>query len=294
MFQCPSADICRNPECNSRPCCRNIDVLTPMNDRIIALVAFLTLFAWLWSTEHKNREERIARRAVAASQLVLDDVVSPAVSIVTVTERPRDVSCFSVDLFHIASFPSPDGISPDCYGVWDCRDDLQCLDVLPEQINAAESQPASPQRDLYLMFRDGQHWVFKNLRAFERAATTSTPAGKQTAAGDVESYPTGACFESMRASAPTQSAEPQAMQWGPWLDDVRSSASQYWAEQRQGLMARVEQRRARAEDSRSRARRLVNAMTSEIEAFGIRWMDRLVPTPEQDKITSPEPVGRLL
>ncbi|TWU13813.1 hypothetical protein CA54_26480 [Symmachiella macrocystis] len=265
-----------------------------MNDRIIALVAFLTLFAWLWSTEHKNREERIARRAVAASQLALDDVAPSTVRIVSVAEQSRDVSCFSVDLFHIASFPSPDGIWPECCCVGNCRDALRNLDFVSEQISAAENRTATPQRDFNLLFLESQHWIFENLRAFELAATTSTPAGKHTAAGDVESYPTGACFESMRASAPTQSAEPQVMQWGPWLDDVRNSATQYWAEQRQGLMARVEQRRARADDSRSRARRLVNSLTSEIEAFGIRWMDRLVPAPEQDEITLPEPVGRLL
>jgi len=265
-----------------------------MNDRIIALVAFLSLFAWLWSTEHKNREERVARHAVAASQMARGDVAAPTATVVSVAERSRDVSSFSVDLFHIASLPSPDGISPECYGVLDCRDFLRNLDVVPEQMNAVEDRQAMPQRDFNLMLLDSQHWVFESLRAFERAATISTPVGKRIAAGDVESFPTGVCFESMRASAPSQPAAPQAMQWGPWLDDVRSNAAQYWAKRRQGLMARVEQRRARADDSRSRARRIISSMASGIEAFGIRWVDRLVPAPEQDEITLPEPGGRLL
>ena len=246
-----------------------------MNDRIIALAAFLAFFVWIWSTEHENRAARFAHRTAATRLASSEDsptVPAESMAAPTYDAEPNSIAVENAD----CAIPLPDGIPPGHYVVLDCRGVTRHIEVTPAQIEAAHSMRPMRDRDYYVKVLDGRHWIFERVRAVHHEeAETPSPA--------------------VAATEPQQMNDSRVpVQWGPWLRDVGAQAAKAWAEQRQRLSKQLRMRRATAQGYAGPLRKMFRRVGRQVEAAPTHWWERFLATDSEDEIASPESSGRAL
>lgn len=276
-----------------------------MNDRIIALVAFLGVFMWLWSTEHENRAARAIQRAEMAARppvaqpvshvrpRSVSNTVEVQMPIVDTDGGAAPVACVDEAVQIDSTIPLPDGIAPGRYVVLDCQGRSRQIEVTPEQLCCEDFQCPLPPRDFYVKVVDGRHWIFENVEAIEAAgmgvaASVSTPVVR-----DEVAYPTGACIE-RTATAPAQDAGPQvepsqvsAAQWREWLNEVRSQFGRYWERRRIRLAGPESAPLGTAESLAGQARQTFRLIRTRAQTVGQQWWNAVLTGTGADEIALP-------
>ena len=221
-----------------------------MNNPLIALVAAVALFMWLWTTEHENRAAHRAARAAKLAQLSNGDAASVTTA---------------------SAIPLPEGIVPGRFLVSDSLGQFTTIDVTEEQIQAAPLSQTPSVRDFYVAVCGERHWIFRNVDAIARAPIASPSV-------TVVAFPTGECLEAEPVSLSTTTDGPTAEQWRDWVGNVCGRAPLSWGRRRTALSIDAHETPPGG---------WLNRWASDVSTIGRRWWRRLVVETGSAEIAAP-------